>query len=140
MNTDDIVMKMFFERTLKENPRMTAQGLGVKGGKKVQEIERKKLEGSFNEFKIAIEYLRVIPRIEIFKKRCEIHSADLFNYYDQSISPGTIALAGRALGIRVRNYGKTKVSMFDRNQREALQDWKDEANTSSIVGEGQQDL
>ena len=108
MDTNDEVIKMIFEKTLKENPRMTAQGLGVEGGKKVREAERKKLETSFNEFKIAIEYLRAIPRIEIFKKRCEIHSADLLKYYDQSISPGTIALAGRALGITVKNYQGTR--------------------------------
>jgi hypothetical protein len=134
MDANDEVIKMIFDKTLKENPRMTAQGLGVKGGKKVKEAERKKLEGSFNEFKIAIEYLRAIPRIEIFKKRCELHAADLKQYYDQSVSTGTIVLAGRALGVRVMNYGKTKVSFFDRNQKEALQDWKDEPNTSSIVG------
>lgn len=130
MDTNDEVIKMIFEKTLKENPRMTAQGLGVEGGKKVREAERKKLETSFNEFKIAIEYLRAIPRIEIFKKRCEIHSADLLKYYDQSISPGTIALAGRALGITVKNYQGTKISMFDRSQREAIQDWKDSESKS----------
>lgn len=72
---------------------------------------------------------------EIIKRPSEIHAADLLKYYAQSISPGTIALAGRALGITVKNYKRTKISMFDRSQKEALRDWKDaEANTG--VGEG----
>ena len=135
MNTDDIVMKMIFEKTLKENPRMTAQGLGVTGGKKVKEAERKKLEASFAGFQMAFNYLRSLPITDVIRKRCEVHSADLLKYYAQSISPGTIALAGRALGITVKNYKRTKISMFDRSQKEALRDWKDaEANTA--VGEG----
>jgi len=134
MNTDDIVMKMIFEKTLKENPRMTAQGLGVKGGKKVQEIERKKLEGSFAGFQMAFNYLRAIPRIDVFRKRCEAHAVDLQKYYDKSISPGTVALPGRALGIRVRNFQGNKISMFDRNKKEMFRDLKEtEANPGMFV-------
>jgi len=90
-------MKMIFEKALKENPRMTAQGLGVKGGKKVQEAERKKLESSFAEFQMAFNYLKSLPRTDVFRKRCEAHADDLRKYYDKSISTGTVALAGRAL-------------------------------------------
>ena len=134
MDANDEVMKMIFEKTLKENPGMTAQGLGVTGGKKVKEAERKKLEASFAEFQMAFNYLRSLPITDVIRKRCEAHAADLKHYYDQSISPGTVALAGRALGIAVKNYQGTKISMFDRSQREALQDWKDaEANASRKV-------
>ena len=128
-------MKMIFEKTLKENPRMTAQGLGVKGGKKVQEVERKKLEASFAEFQMAFNYLRSLPRIEVFRKRCEAHADDLRKYYDKSISPGTVALAGRALGIRVRNFQKTKISMFDRNKEEMFRDLKEQERLDLAAGE-----
>ena len=136
MDTNDEVIKMIFEKTLKENPRMTAQGLGVEGGKQLQEAERKKLETSFAEFQMAFNYLRSLPITDVIRKRCEVHAADLLKYYDQSISPGTIALVGRALGITVKNYQGTKISMFDRSQREAIQDWKDaEAKSHATVDE-----
>ena len=135
MNTDDIVIKMIFDKTLKENSRMTTQGLGVKSGKKVQEVERQKLEAPFAEFQMAFNYLRSFPRTDVFRKRCEVHAADLLKYYDKSITPGTVALAGRALGIRVRNFQGTKISMFDRNKKEMFRDLKEQERLDLSAGE-----
>ena len=116
---------------------MTAQGLGVKGGKKVQESERKKLEASFAEFQMAFNYLRSLPRTDVFRKRCEAHADDLWKYYDKSISPRTVALAGRSLGIRVRNFQGTKISMFDRNKKEMFRDLREAEAKLCMLGEGE---
>jgi len=53
------------------------------------------------------------------------HIAKLY----RMLSKWQSALAGRALGIRVRNYQGTKISMFDRNKKEMFRDLNDEVKS-----------